>query len=88
MNKPVKITEKQLHNIVNESVSRILAEGQSARQLQHIIDALTELTISGWIPFSSPSPSSTEQIVKDNVLQAISCLKKAQAATIELYGRE
>lgn len=89
MNKqPIQLTQDDLRNIVSESVKRVLKEESSTRQLQHIIDALTELTVSGWIPFASPSPSSTEQIVKDNVMQAIICLKKAQAASVELYGRD
>ncbi len=64
----------------------MLKEGFGDSALQNVIDSLMQLVESGWIPFASPSPSSTEQVVKDNVLQAIECLKKAQSAAIELYG--
>ena len=85
MNKPIQITQDDLRKIVNESVQRILKEGYGSTQLQHVIDALEQLVTSGWIPFASPSPSSTEMVVKQNVMQAIECLKKAQAASDALY---
>ncbi len=77
--------------VLNERQFEILKglmvnEGYGSNELQHVIDALEQLVHSGWIPFASPSPSSTETIVKDNVLQAIECLRKAQNAAIELYG--
>ena len=77
--------------VVNERQFNILKglmlkEGFGDSALQNVIDSLMQLVESGWIPFASPSPSSTEQVVKDNVLQAIECLKKAQSAAMSLYG--
>lgn len=88
MSKPIRLTQDDLRSIVAESVKKVMMneDSSSARQLQHVIDALEQLSNSGWIPFASPSPSSTEQVVKDNVLIAIQALKKAQAAAMSLYG--
>lgn len=88
MNKKfIRLTENDLHRIVKESVKRVLKENNTSSELQNIIHQLVNLTTSGYIPFSSPSPSSTEQIVKDNIIEAIYCLRKAAAADDELYGR-
>lgn len=84
--KQIRLTESDLHKIVKESVNRVLKEGRTRVELSQIINQLEELTQSGYIPFSSPSPSSTEMIVKKNILQAIDCLRKAAVADDELYG--
>ena len=85
MKKIIKLTENDIHNIIEESVKQILKENKTAIQLQNIIKQLTDITTSGYIPFASPAPSSTEQIVKDNILTAINCLNKALPANNELY---
>lgn len=85
MKKIIKLTENDVHNIIEESVKQILKENKTAIQLQNIIQQLTDITTSGYIPFASPAPSSTEQIVKDNILTAINCLNKALQANNELY---
>lgn len=85
MKKKVTITEGDLRNIIRESIKNILNEGSASSELEQIVGQLYQLTESGYIPFSSPSPSSTEMIVKNNVYQAIECLNKAIAADKQLY---
>ena len=55
--------------------------------LQEALKSLRELTHSGYIPFSSPSPSSTEMIIKKNVMQAIDLISRAIVADNQLYGK-
>jgi hypothetical protein len=83
--KIIRLTEGDIHRMVNESVKAILKEGQTGMQLQNILNELQEIANSGYIPFASPSPSSTEMVVKKNVLMAIECLTKAVAADKQLY---
>lgn len=81
----IRMNEAQLKRVIAEAVKRVMNESKIGSKLQDIIDQLMELTTSGYIPFSTPSPSSTEQIVKDNVIEAIHCLKKAKMADMKLY---
>ena len=83
--KIIRLTEGDIHRMVNESVKAILKEGQTGMQLQNILNELQEIANSGYIPFTSPSPSSTEMVVKKNILMAIECLTKAVAADKQLY---
>lgn len=84
----VKLTESELKQIIAESVRQVLKEGVNNglhKSLSEIIQELEELTNSGYIPFSSPSPSSTEAVVKQNVIKAIELLKNADFAASQLY---
>ena len=64
MKKRIRLTEGQLREMVAESVCKILNEARSGRvfdELQKMSDTLEYIIRdSGFIPFSSPSPSSTE----------------------------
>lgn len=84
----VRMTESKLTQIVTESVEKVLRERLENglhSELTNIIQSLEELANSSYIPFSSPSPSSTEAIVKQNVLKAIELLKNADFAASQLY---
>ena len=48
------------------------------------LESIKKLAKSGYIPFSSPCPSSTEKALRDSVLSAISLLEKAQILEKEL----
>lgn len=49
-----------------------------SRPIDEAVRLLTELATSGYIPFSSPSPSSTEIKLKHCITSAISLLESAQ----------
>lgn len=59
----IKINENQLRQIVTGSVKKVLKEGQENTYgtLIDIMNKLDMIIHSGFIPFSSPSPSSTEK---------------------------
>ena len=44
--------------------------GETILKLMKIRSMLAEIMDSGFIPFASPSPSSTEQVVKDSIVNA------------------
>lgn len=84
----IRLTESRLKQIVAESVRKVLNEdiGNGLHEdLSSIIQSLEELADSKYIPFSSPSPSSTESIVKRNVNKAIELLYSADDAAQSLY---
>ena len=86
MKNRIRLTESCLNKIIKESVKKVLKENRGiGQELDYIKYQLEEIVNSGYIPFSSPSPSSTEMIVKKNILQAIECLKNAVAADAQLY---
>lgn len=87
-NNTVKLTESNLRDMIKEAVEEALKEGVNNglhEDLNEIIQRLEELTNSSYIPFSSPSPSSTEAVVKQNVIKAIELLKNADFAASQLY---
>lgn len=59
---------------------------QEISKIQQALELLNELTKSGYIPFSSPCPSSTEYQIKTSVLKAIEELKIARSNEISLYN--
>lgn len=77
--KQIKITEDKLRQLVNECVKRAINEANmgACSELTQCTEILTDLENSGFIPFASPSPSSTEYQVKMNILQAHQLLDKA-----------
>lgn len=85
----MELDNKQIHNVLMESIDKILIkeESEGMGYLQEALRSLRELTHSGYIPFSSPSPSSTEMIIKKNVMQAIDLISRAIVADNQLYGK-
>ena len=86
MRKRIRLTENQINRMVKESMRAILKEESIDDDLSSIIQQLKQLTQSGWIPFASPSPSSTELKLKTEVLRAIECLEHAEILNKSLYG--
>lgn len=86
MKRKIKLTESQLNRVVKESMKAILKEESINDDLSSIIQQLKQLTQSGWIPFASPAPSSTELRLKTEVLRAIECLEHAEILNKSLYG--
>lgn len=87
MKKIIKLTESQINRIAKESIKAILKEERVADDLSSIVQQLKQLTQSGWIPFASPHPSSTELKLKTEVLRAIECLEHAEILNKSLYDR-
>lgn len=85
----MELNNKQIHNVLMESIDKILIkeEREGMGYLQDALRSLRELTHSGYIPFSSPSPSSTEMVIKKNVMQAIDLISRAIVADNQLYGK-
>lgn len=85
----MELNKKQIHNALMESIDKVLIkeESEGMGYLQDALRSLRELTHSGYIPFSSPSPSSTEMIIKKNVMQAIDLISRAIVADNQLYGK-
>ena len=90
----VRLTESGLRRIVNKSVRNTLNEASFVSKndsvnyiLSSILRELEDITNSGYIPFASPSPSSTEQKVKDYIYQAMSCIEAAIKYDRQLYNR-
>lgn len=83
----IRLTESRLKQIVAESVKNILNEGIEGglhEDLSEIIRNLKLIANSAYIPFTSPSPSSTESVVKNNVNKAIELLTFADHAAQQL----
>ena len=80
MKKPIQITQDELRKIVTESVQKILTEtknGTTYQELERVHEILSDIMNSGFIPFASPSPSSTEQGIKDAIIEAARNIDKA-----------
>lgn len=60
----------------------------SANPVDEALRLLTELAQSGYIPFSSPSPSSTEVKLRNCITSAISLLEVAQGLERDLRYRK
>lgn len=80
MKQKIRLTEGDLHRIVNESVKRVIKEGQMGSvvgNLQQANALLSDVMNSGFIPFTSPAPSSTEKELKDAIIEAARMIDKA-----------
>ena len=89
MKQRIRINESQLKQVVTEIVKKMLKEEQenTYETLIEIMNKLDMIIHSGFIPFSSPSPSSTEKKVADSIIQANELLKQAAIGCKELgYG--
>ena len=88
--KPIKITQDDLRTIVSESVKKILKEGQMGSAVENLERAnklLHDIMNSGFIPFASPSPSSTEKALADAIVEAARLIDKAHYLCGQLgYG--
>jgi hypothetical protein len=73
----IKITESDLYKIIKESVKNILNES-SYDELERANKILDNITKSSFIPFSSPAPSSTEQEIKNAIIEAMRLIDKAR----------
>lgn len=80
MKKLIRLTESDLHNIIRESVKRTLKEGRMGSACENLEQAqqlLSDITNSTFIPFASPSPSSTELELKNTIIDAVNLIEKA-----------
>ena len=78
--KLIRLTENDLHNIVKESVNRVLKEGKIGSAYSNLEQAkrlLSDTMDSSFIPFASPSPSSTEQELKNSIIEAARLVDKS-----------
>lgn len=76
----IKLTEEDLRNIVKESAQKILKEGQMGSATEDLKQAkalLNDIMNSGFIPFASPSPSSTEKALADAIIEAARLIDKS-----------
>lgn len=74
----INVTESELRSLVTETVARVLSEGRGiGDELRSAYDILSGIAESGYIPFSSQAPSSTEVEIRRNIEKAISCIGKA-----------
>ena len=76
----IRLTEDKLHKIIKESVARTLNEGiwgSATDNLEQARELLQDIMNSGFIPFASPSPSSTENEVKKAIIEAARLIDKA-----------
>ena len=91
MNKKlIRLTESDLHRIVKESVNNILTEGNGRviDELEEAYSILKGITKSGFIPFTSSSPSSTENELKMAIVEAMRMIDKSKHLYTQLYGTE
>ncbi len=68
-----RITESNLRGMIQEALNKALNEGKLGTSYQNLENAkglLSDIMNSGFIPFSSPSPSSTEKELKNAILNA------------------
>lgn len=87
--KVIKMTESDVHRIVNEAVNQMLNEGSGTVQsLEKAYGILKSVSESGYIPFSSPNPSGTENEVKNAIVEAMRLIEKACYLDRKLYGND
>ena len=90
MGRTIKINESALNRIISEATRKVVKESVSTDvcgNLEQAKSLLKEITISGFIPFSSPSPSSTEEKLKGSITNAISEIEYSLYLYDKLYGR-
>lgn len=79
--KLIRLTENDLKEIVQESVNKILNEGQlgsAYENLENAYELLQDIINSSFIPFSSPAPSGTEAELKNAIIEAARMIDKAK----------
>lgn len=78
------MNERKLNRIIKESIRKTLMESSCADNLSTAESALSELVNSGFIPFSSPNPSSTELKLKRFVEDALRNIQMAKRLCCDL----
>lgn len=78
--KRYRLTENRLRGIISETIQSVLNEGKATNEIRQAYDLLNNVVNSGFIPFSSPSPSSTEMVIKRSVMNAMDELMTAMDA--------
>lgn len=77
----IKLTESDLHKIVKEAIAKQLREEEemssTLQDLNQAYEILKGVRESGFIPFASPSPSSTEEKVKNSIMNALNDISYA-----------
>jgi hypothetical protein len=73
----ITVSEDQLKLIISESVKALIKESSTYHELENISSILSGIMKSGFIPFSSPSPSSTEEEIKNAIIEASRNIDKA-----------
>lgn len=79
-----QITDERL---LGTSDSQSLPAGTVDKTLTIARNQLLSITRSGYIPFTSPAPSSTEKAVKQAILDALSSVRKAIETHESLYRK-
>lgn len=91
MEKTIRLRECELRKMIAESIKRVLREGNDVsvvNNLQQAYELLRVIPKTGFIPFSSPSPSSTEAEVKKAIMEATRLIDRAISLSYQLgYGR-
>lgn len=84
----VKLTvgNDEMDKMVKEAFERASASNNAVNQLQQAYELVTAVTKSGFIPFTSPAPSTTEQEVKNAILNAQNYLMMAINKARALYN--
>ena len=75
-----RLAEDRLRGIVAGAVRNVLREGKlgtAYENLEQARDLLSDIMDSGFIPFSSPHPSSTEEKLKDAIIDAARLIDKS-----------
>ena len=68
-----------------DSVKDVTVKKSIAGKLEDILNTLDGIIKSGYIPFASPSPSSTEKVVKQSIKNAKAELERALECHNDLY---
>ena len=55
--------------------------------LESLLAAIKDIKTSGYIPFASPAPSSTEKVISESILEAEAALTRALRCHRQCYGR-
>lgn len=80
--------KKLMGNTVADNHKVKDAKDSTGDKMREALSILNTIKNSGYIPFSSPSPSSTEMIVKKSINNAIASLYDALEAHNDLYVRK
>ena len=81
MKNDIRLRECDPHRrIVKKSVNGIIngtKKGTTYEELEKVHTILSDIMNSGFIPFTSPSPSSTEKSIADAIIEAARNIDKA-----------
>lgn len=81
--------DKRIDKAIKESVKNVLNEGTgTVSEIREAQEILMKIMNSSYIPFASPSPSSTELEIKKSIIEAMRLLDKACYLDMKCYGSE